>query len=144
MRKGKYCKLFKAQAGFVDKGEEPRRIKNGDLIHASAGTTHWHDSDEGSIMTHLAVGLGKLNDLSQLQMRNIRRMLEKRYLNIWLAIQFSSLLPVSQCTAALKDHICELLSNGLDEMLPRDLKCKARYEPNLVIAIVCAHRRTGL
>ena len=47
-------------SGFVcDKGEEPRSIKAGDLIYASAGTTHWHGASEGSILTHLAIGLGK-------------------------------------------------------------------------------------
>jgi hypothetical protein len=54
-------------------------------------------------------------------MGNIRRMLEKRYLNIWLAIRFSSLLPVSRYTAALKNYMCELLNNRLDEMLLRDI-----------------------
>jgi len=138
--KGQILQVVQGSNWICDKGEEPRCIKNGDLIRVSAGTTHWHDSDEGSIMTHLAAGLGKLNGLSQLQMRNIRRMLEKRYLNIWLAIRFSSLLPVSQCTAALKNHMCELLSNGLDEMLLRDLKCRARYEPNRSSLCAQAHR----
>jgi quercetin dioxygenase-like cupin family protein len=31
----------------------------GDLIWAPAGTTHWHGADDGSIMTHLVLGLGK-------------------------------------------------------------------------------------
>lgn len=57
--KGQILQVVQGSGWICDKGEEPRRIKTGDLIHASAGTTHWHGSDEGSIMTHLAVGLGK-------------------------------------------------------------------------------------
>jgi quercetin dioxygenase-like cupin family protein len=49
-----------AGSGWIcDKGAEPRRIKMGDLIWAPAGTTHWHGADDGSIMTHLVLGLGK-------------------------------------------------------------------------------------
>lgn len=53
-------------SGWVcDKGETPRRIKAGDVVYAAPGTTHWHGADEGSYMTHLAVGLGKTEWLEE-------------------------------------------------------------------------------
>lgn len=50
----------KAGSGWVcDKGEKPRRIRTGDLVVCAPGTTHWHGADDGSMMMHLAVSLGK-------------------------------------------------------------------------------------
>lgn len=31
----------------------------GDVVWAPARTTHWHGADDGSIMTHFVVGLGR-------------------------------------------------------------------------------------
>ena len=50
----------KAGSGWIcDKGERPRRIRTGDLVQCPAGTVHWHGADEGSMLVHLAVSLGK-------------------------------------------------------------------------------------
>jgi len=57
--KGQILQVVQGSGWVCDKGEEPRRIRAGDIIHASAGTTHWHGADEGTILTHLAIGLGK-------------------------------------------------------------------------------------
>lgn len=54
--------MIKVVAGngwVCDKGGVPQRLKTGDVVWASAGTTHWHGADDGSIMTHFVVGLGK-------------------------------------------------------------------------------------
>lgn len=56
---GQFLKVVAGSGWICDKGDEPRAIKTGDLIWAPAGTTHWHGADDGSIMTHLVVGLGK-------------------------------------------------------------------------------------
>ncbi|GAB7343518.1 hypothetical protein MBLNU457_1528t1 [Dothideomycetes sp. NU457] len=50
----------KAGSGWVcDKGGVPQRIRTGDLVQCPAGTVHWHGADEGSMLVHLAVSLGK-------------------------------------------------------------------------------------
>ena len=47
-------------SGWVcEKGGKPQKINVGDIIWSPAGTTHWHGADEGSLMSHLAVSLGK-------------------------------------------------------------------------------------
>ncbi|KAJ5752489.1 RmlC-like cupin domain-containing protein [Penicillium odoratum] len=56
---GQFLKVVAGSGWICDKGGEPRRIKMGDLIWAEPGTTHWHGADDGSIMTHLALGFGK-------------------------------------------------------------------------------------
>lgn len=50
----------KAGSGWVcDSGEKPRRIRTGDIVICPAGTRHWHGADDGSMMMHLAISLGK-------------------------------------------------------------------------------------
>lgn len=56
---GQFLKVVAGSGWICDKGAKPRRIKMGDLIWAPAGTTYWHGADDGSIMTHLVLGLGK-------------------------------------------------------------------------------------
>lgn len=47
-------------AGWIcDKGGEARRIKKGDMIWAPAETNHGHGADDGTPMSHTAMGLGK-------------------------------------------------------------------------------------
>ena len=57
--KGQILQLIYGSGWVCDKGEEPRSIKAGNLVDASAGTTHWHGASEGSILTLLAIGLGR-------------------------------------------------------------------------------------
>lgn len=50
----------KAGAGWVcDSGEKPRAIKTGDIVVCPAGARHWHGADDGTMMMHLAISLGK-------------------------------------------------------------------------------------
>jgi quercetin dioxygenase-like cupin family protein len=50
----------KAGSGWIcDKGGKPRRIRTGDMVVCEPGTTHWHGADDGSMMMHLAISLGK-------------------------------------------------------------------------------------
>ncbi|CRG87176.1 hypothetical protein PISL3812_04193 [Talaromyces islandicus] len=56
---GQFIKVVAGSGWICDKGDVPRRIKTGDVIWAQPGVTHWHGADNGSIMTHLVVGLGE-------------------------------------------------------------------------------------
>ncbi|KAL2843949.1 RmlC-like cupin [Aspergillus pseudoustus] len=58
---GQMIQVSSGTGWICDKGKEARRIKAGDVIWAPPGTTHWHGADEGSIMTHLVVGVGETN-----------------------------------------------------------------------------------
>lgn len=50
----------KAGSGWVcDKGGKPQRISVGDIVQCPAKTVHWHGADDGSMMMHLAISLGK-------------------------------------------------------------------------------------
>jgi quercetin dioxygenase-like cupin family protein len=45
--------------GFVcAKGEAPRKLLVGDVVHVPAGETHWHGATKGTIMAHMAISLG--------------------------------------------------------------------------------------
>ncbi|KAK4498689.1 hypothetical protein PRZ48_009199 [Zasmidium cellare] len=44
---------------ICSKGEEPRKLMVGDVVHIPAGETHWHGAGEGTLMAHMAVSLGK-------------------------------------------------------------------------------------
>jgi len=55
---GQYLKVLAGSGWICDKGEQPRRLVEGDMVWASAGTTHWHGGDDGSYMCHLAVSHG--------------------------------------------------------------------------------------
>ncbi|KAL4965091.1 cupin domain-containing protein [Aspergillus stella-maris] len=55
---GQVIKVLSGTGWICDKGGKARRIKAGDVIWASPGTTHWHGADEGSIMSHFVVGIG--------------------------------------------------------------------------------------
>lgn len=57
--KGQILEVKCGSGWICDKGEKPRRIRTGDMILCAPGTTHWHGADEGSMMMHLAVSLGK-------------------------------------------------------------------------------------
>lgn len=45
--------------GFVcSKGEAPRKLMVGDVVHVPAGETHWHGATGSTIMAHTAISLG--------------------------------------------------------------------------------------
>lgn len=56
--KGQLLKVLAGSGWICDKGGVPRRLVEGDVVWADAGTTHWHGGDDGSYMCHLAVSHG--------------------------------------------------------------------------------------
>lgn len=56
---GQILQVIQGSGWVCDKGGRAQRISAGDMIWAEAGTTHWHGADDGTIMTHLAIGIGK-------------------------------------------------------------------------------------
>jgi quercetin dioxygenase-like cupin family protein len=49
-----------AGSGWICKeGEEPQRIRTGDVVWIGPGERHWHGADVGSYMIHMATSLGK-------------------------------------------------------------------------------------
>ncbi|KAK2010260.1 cupin domain-containing protein [Colletotrichum eremochloae] len=58
---GQMISVLSGTGWVCDKGGEARRIKAGDTVWAPPGTTHWHGADDGSIMSHLIVGVGETN-----------------------------------------------------------------------------------
>lgn len=45
--------------GFIcPKGEQPRKLQVGDVVHIPAGETHWHGASETTLMAHTAISLG--------------------------------------------------------------------------------------
>lgn len=57
--RGQVLQVIQGSGWVCDKGETPRRIRVGDTVVCPPGTHHWHGADEGSLMTHTAIGLGK-------------------------------------------------------------------------------------
>ncbi|KAF2017535.1 RmlC-like cupin [Aaosphaeria arxii CBS 175.79] len=56
---GQVIRVVAGNGWICDKGGEARRIKTGDTIWAAPGTTHWHGADEGSLLSHFVVTVGK-------------------------------------------------------------------------------------
>lgn len=56
---GQMIRVISGVGWICDEGGVARRIKAGDTVWAEPGTTHWHGADEGSIMTHFVVGVGR-------------------------------------------------------------------------------------
>jgi quercetin dioxygenase-like cupin family protein len=56
--RGQLLRVVAGSGWICDRGEEAQRIKEGDMVWCPPGTDHWHGSDDGSCMTHLAIGLG--------------------------------------------------------------------------------------
>ncbi|GAB7363840.1 hypothetical protein MBLNU230_g4405t1 [Neophaeotheca triangularis] len=49
------------------KGGEPRKLEVGDIVHVSAGETHWHGGTKDTLMAHTAISLGKTTWLEELK-----------------------------------------------------------------------------
>lgn len=58
---GQMIHVLSGSGWICDKGDKARRIRAGDTIWASAGTTHWHGADDETIMTHLVMVTGETN-----------------------------------------------------------------------------------
>ncbi|MBO0850338.1 MAG: cupin domain-containing protein [Pseudonocardia sp.] len=55
-----------AGLGWVcPEGEEPQLIRAGDVVWVPPGERHWHGGTDGTVMTHLAVSIGKTNWLGE-------------------------------------------------------------------------------
>lgn len=49
-----------AGAGWVcTDGEEPQKVRSGDLVWISAGERHWHGASSDSCFLHVAISIGK-------------------------------------------------------------------------------------
>ena len=49
-----------AGGGLIcSEGESPRRLRPGDVVWVPPGERHWHGATPGSVLTHLAISLGK-------------------------------------------------------------------------------------
>ncbi|EME44054.1 hypothetical protein DOTSEDRAFT_71754 [Dothistroma septosporum NZE10] len=44
---------------ICSKGEKPRKLQVGDVVHIPGGTTHWHGGTSSTLMAHQAISLGK-------------------------------------------------------------------------------------
>jgi quercetin dioxygenase-like cupin family protein len=64
---GQVLTVLQGSGWVCDRGEEPKRIKVGDVIYCKPGTTHWHGADKETIMTHTAVGMGKTTWLEEVK-----------------------------------------------------------------------------
>ena len=52
--------IVSAGSGWVCKdGEQPQRIRTGDMVWIAPGERHWHGADDVSYMLHTAISLGK-------------------------------------------------------------------------------------
>ena len=43
---------------ICSKGDEPKRLQVGDMVHIPAGETHWHGATNSTVMAHTAISLG--------------------------------------------------------------------------------------
>ncbi|KAF2763843.1 hypothetical protein EJ03DRAFT_332385 [Teratosphaeria nubilosa] len=43
---------------ICSRGQQPRRLQVGDVVHIPAGETHWHGGGGGTCMAHTAISLG--------------------------------------------------------------------------------------
>lgn len=52
--------LFVTQgSGLIQsEGQEPRKLKVGDVVYIPGGEKHWHGAAPDTVMTHMAVALG--------------------------------------------------------------------------------------
>lgn len=58
-KEGQMIHVLSGSGWICDKGDKARRIRAGDIIWASPGTTHWHGADDETIMTHLVMVTGE-------------------------------------------------------------------------------------
>lgn len=58
---GQMIHVLSGSGWICDKGGKARRIRAGDTIWASPGTTHWHGADSEDGMTHLVMVTGETN-----------------------------------------------------------------------------------
>ena len=43
---------------ICSKGQEPLRLRVGDVVHIPGGETHWHGGTSSTVMAHTAISLG--------------------------------------------------------------------------------------
>lgn len=57
--KGQLIRVVAGNGWICDREGQPRRLRTGDVVWAPAATTHWHGADDGSVMTHFVLGIGR-------------------------------------------------------------------------------------
>ncbi|KAF2482468.1 RmlC-like cupin domain-containing protein [Neohortaea acidophila] len=63
--------------GFIcSKGEAPRRLKVGDVVHIPGGETHWHGATDSTVMAHTAISLGKTSWHEELPQEEYKKAVE--------------------------------------------------------------------
>lgn len=55
---GQLLEITSGSGWVCDKGDEPRRVKAGEIIWCPPGTVHWHGADKGDSMVHRAITYG--------------------------------------------------------------------------------------
>lgn len=56
--KGQILTVTSGEGLICSVGEEPRRLRVGDVVHIPGGEKHWHGATATSLMTHMAIALG--------------------------------------------------------------------------------------
>jgi len=56
--RGQLLTVTKGSGWVCDRGGEPKRLKEGDVVWCPPDTTHWHGADDGSEMMHIAFSMG--------------------------------------------------------------------------------------
>ena len=56
--KGQILTVTAGMGLICSEGQEPTRLRVGDIVHIPGGEKHWHGASSDTIMTHMAVALG--------------------------------------------------------------------------------------
>lgn len=56
--RGQILTVTMGEGLVCSKGEAPRRLRVGDVVHVPAGEMHWHGAGRETVMAHMAVSLG--------------------------------------------------------------------------------------
>lgn len=57
--KGQILTVTMGSGLICSKGEKPRKLQVGDVVHTTAGETRWHGGTNSTVMAHMAISLGK-------------------------------------------------------------------------------------
>ncbi|EGP92413.1 unnamed protein product [Zymoseptoria tritici ST99CH_1A5] len=56
--KGQILSVTNGEGLICTAGEEPKRLRVGDVVYIPGGEKHWHGATATSIMTHMAIAMG--------------------------------------------------------------------------------------
>jgi quercetin dioxygenase-like cupin family protein len=60
-KNGQLLEITTGSGWLCDKGQEPRKVKAGDIVWCPPGTVHWHGAGEGESMVHRAFTYGNVD-----------------------------------------------------------------------------------